>query len=349
MNTWARYVHTIGDSTLDNLWWQSAQEEDSVEGLLKNKLGGQYEIISHAFDGFTTQDVLEGGVVGSVFGGETDKKSWYLRAKHIEPTSDRKVYPLKRLRAEIDKQPQSIHHVVISVGGNDFRVLRPQDLLQLSKIRSRYLQIVKTIQTMGRGISASGGEVRPILMLQYRPDAHSKAYPIYPACSVVGDILIGINILATVILAANIVYASRRVSLLSVCAIFGSTLALSLTNEIIPYESVSALWKKQNFGVTMLGYMMERFYRPILQHAEKEGIPVLDLSNCFNPFETQLYHTGIEPSKEGGEKISEGLARIIQKELRPEQNSLMLHDCEGGVKKMESHLWRVVYPSTSGE
>ena len=90
------YFHTLGDSTLDNLFWMLREgdgvelglaKKQSVEGQIIEKLkidgGVHYNFISHAYDGFTTSSLLNGDVVGAVLFRHKDGGAYktYLKAK----------------------------------------------------------------------------------------------------------------------------------------------------------------------------------------------------------------------------------------------------------------------------
>jgi len=156
-------VHTLGDSTLDNCYWllngsnAATVKDDTVEGLLAKKLGSDYELVSHAYDGFTTTSVLEGGDVGRVLSinphqNHSTRARAYLDNRKINPLSERFfAHPLNDLKAAVAKDPESIHYVVISVGGNDFRerLLNPIALLtDIGQIQERYLRIIKEVKDL---------------------------------------------------------------------------------------------------------------------------------------------------------------------------------------------------------
>src|SRR5476651_1940692 len=83
------YVDTVGDSTLENRYWHmngtgtnlGEAIQKSVEGQLQNQLVYEYEVVSHAYDGFTTQDVLEGGTIWAVFPWGGLKVDAYVKSK----------------------------------------------------------------------------------------------------------------------------------------------------------------------------------------------------------------------------------------------------------------------------
>lgn len=119
-------VFTLGDSTLENIWWflngdgtnMEHAKSVSAEGKLQTELGNRYKVVSLAYDGFTTTDVLEGNAVGNVFSSYGPKFAAYVAEK--DPDKDKKVFPLDTLKSEINKNPGEPHYVVISVGGMIF-------------------------------------------------------------------------------------------------------------------------------------------------------------------------------------------------------------------------------------
>ena len=84
------YLHTLGDSTIDNLYWLLGENGSnlkeakaaSVEGLLKKKLEtSKYQVVSHAYDGFTTRSLLDGDTVGAVLSTGGCRGQAYLKEK----------------------------------------------------------------------------------------------------------------------------------------------------------------------------------------------------------------------------------------------------------------------------
>src|SRR3569832_1848694 len=80
-------VHTLGDSTLDNLFWLIDKNGTNLEEAKKASVEGQlqtlsgYEVISHAYDGFTAKSILDGDTVGKVLPSNGNAKKAYLNAK----------------------------------------------------------------------------------------------------------------------------------------------------------------------------------------------------------------------------------------------------------------------------
>ncbi|MGD2169405.1 MAG: hypothetical protein PVI40_04100 [Chlamydiota bacterium] len=341
-------VHTLGDSTLDNLYWllkgdgSNLQEAigNSTEGQIQEKLGDQYQVVSHAYDGFTTEDVLGLRLrnVGSVLPPWGIKFQTYIN--HKCPSVHRRVHPLKQLEKKLPHEGK--HYVVISVGGNDFRenLTNPFRLIKdISKVQSRYLQIVENVQ----GLSTGNRQVYPILMFQYRTDANHDVYSIYKLFGVVGTVAFAVNTLCTALIAAPAVQVSSisKVSK-AVCSAIGS-FGLYLSNKVVPLSVSRDIVSLKKPSMSLFGALLQKFYQPMLAKAREDRIPVLDLPNTFNPYEN-LYISGIEPSEKGSKLIAEGVAHIVQN-----------HDFEGSsriyAKRDENYTslpitrgWTVKYP-----
>lgn len=325
------YVHTLGDSTFNNDGWllnsdgSNAKEakENSVEGQLQSRLtresSSTYEVVSHAYDGFTTSSVLNGDDVGRVLGiepGSTNacKKKAYLENRLIDPSSKSYfIHPLNELKKSVLKNPNSIHYVVISVGGNDFReqLSNPIEMLRdIPNIHERYLRILKEVKNL------QGKDIRPILMFQYRTDANCDSYHIYTDLKLIGYLTTAVHLFCIAGIAAfALSLITRKVSRswnIALALISATTLVLSfLSSRVIPFKVTGGILSGQSVGMATLGGLMETFYRPILAQAKEDGIPILDLPNTFNPYE-KLYISGIEPSKEGGALIAEGISHIVK-------------------------------------
>lgn len=288
------FVHTLGDSTLDNIFWVDKKEQ-SVEGKLQQLLGRNFKVKSHAYDGFTTESVLDGDTIGAVLPRMGQRKSRYLQEKG----GPGPVHPLNKLRNAVQKEPDALHYVVISVGGNDFRVnlINPIRMFRdIPQVQKRYQQIVEQVRSLGRSI-------RPILMFQYRTDAKCDPYYIYTVTKLIGTVASVIHIASSAVIALGVVFSRPLAAAAGVGGLyFGRKIApLSITKDML---------LEKNGGVAMLGALMDRFYQPILAYAKKEKIPVLDLPHTFDPYKP-LYESGIEPNEAGGALIAEGLHHII--------------------------------------
>jgi hypothetical protein len=126
-------------------------KSNSVEGQIQERLKGDDQVVSHAYDGFTTSSVLNGDGVGRVFsirpnGFITDNQRTYLRDRNIDLDSRSYfVHPLNDFKKHVNNNPNATHYVVISMGGNDFRERLGNPLAMLKEIpnvHQRYLQIL---------------------------------------------------------------------------------------------------------------------------------------------------------------------------------------------------------------
>lgn len=335
-------VFTLGDSTLDNIVWVNDPSlpsdqvyEDAkkhcVEGKLRTELGPQYEVISCAYDGFTTTSVLKGSTIGKVF-GKADPR--YLAYKGSGP-----VQPLEQLKNQL--KPGNI--VVISVGGNAFREILGHPIAQndlgifkivskVSEIRDCYLKIVDEVQKMGG---------RPILMLQYRTNAVKDYYKIYPKLRTVGKVAAGVNIAsACVISGSALAIGLEKITVVTglICMIFAAII-LKISSKFVPLKVTTQIIAYKDPGMSMMNALMEKFYRHILERAKKEKLPILDLPNSFDPYDNELYQSGIEPSRKGGALIAKGLANIIQKYDNKAPSKL--YDCSGNIAENVPEKWAV--------
>jgi hypothetical protein len=315
-------VHTLGDSTLDNLFWHINEEGTNVEQAKKNCVEGQlraceHEVVSHAYDGFTTKSVLEGDIAGKVLPWNGKAKDTYLKTKLAdrsvlntrgEPNSGiYTVQPLSDLKKSIEDHPSAQHVVVISVGGNDFReqLHNPIALLKIvPEVQARYMKIVKQVKDMG---------AKTILMFQYRPDAADRPYHIYSILGAIGCLFAAIHILSIVTIAAvgQALLRQKIGKIAGGALLFIAIASLYLSTKVIPLKFTKGILSGQGPGMTMMGLLMEKFYRPILEMAQKQNLAVLDLPNIFNPNKHQLYISGTEPSKEGGKVIAMELSRLL--------------------------------------
>lgn len=343
------YVHTLGDSTLDDLFWMlknsdlKSAKQNSVEGTLKKhvKVDG-FKVVSHAYDGFTTKSVLRGDRIGAVL-PYYEEKDLYMKEK-----AARGFYakPLTTLENKITEAPNVPHYVVISVGGNDFRenLRNPLKLLKdIPQIQKRYLEIVEKVKGLG------SHNVHPILMLQYRTDANNDPYLIYTLLKVIGIAAFFTHVTSIALMTAPLWAVAGQVSALAGGLLFfGGALGLYLSQKVVPLSVTKDVFLGKKIGMSMLGALMQKFYQPILEYAKKERIPLLDLPNTFNPYE-KLYISGIEPGKEGGKLIAEGIHHIVKNHDFTKESALYSKwgkqpTFTATLNKTPS-AWRAVYPS----
>jgi hypothetical protein len=343
------YVHLLGDSTLDNNYWvkdeanpNSAMHQHSVEGMLQTQLVDAI-VVNHAYDGFTTKSVLHGAQVGAVL-PEGQRKVAYLKHKALP---NRYVNPMFELQRKITEAPDVTHAVVISVGGNDFRenLMNPYRLLKdIPEIQKRYLQIVENVKGM------RGKEVLPILMLQYRTDVNNDPYHIYSVFKIIGTVALIVQLASCVLLTIPLFILAGKISLLTGGLLFATGAAgVYYSTKVLPFSATKEIFSGKDIGMTMVGNLMHVFYQPILEYAQKERIPVLDLPNTFNPHQ-DLYESGIEPNKHGSRLITEGLAHIlIHHNFRNESILYAKPNQESSYTGTPNNpsAWEVTYPDTA--
>ncbi len=346
-------VHTLGDSVLDNLYWMVNGEgtnldeakDNSVEGQLQKQLGQSYTVVSRAYDGFTTENVLKSGVVGGVLFGHYEDGSifsyrlkTYVCHKLRQDVPDKKfegkiytVCPLEQLRVDIQQKPAVRHFVVLSVGGNDFRekLFNPIGLLtSVSKVQQQYFRILDELEKMKQDTKA---DIVPILMFLYPLDLRDQPYRIYTILRTVSVAVVALQI-GSLACSAALTFASvaGRVSKKwAAASTIGALLTCFVTTRAIPFKVTLGILKGQDSALTCLGALLEKFYRPIVNRSVAMDIPILDLPNTFDPHNSSLYLAQIEPSAMGGALIAEGLAKVI-KEYQPSTNGNQIYSKRPG-------------------
>lgn len=298
-------VFTIGDSTLDNRIWVDHSSK-CVEEKLQTKLGDRYKVVSHAYDGFTTESVLKSDQVGRIL-----PHSLPNRASYMEKKGEGEVKPLENLRHDVEAAQDKTNYVILSVGGNDFRerLANPIGLLQeVPHVQERYLEIVKEIRSL------KGRDIRPILMLQYHPAVENNPYYIYPIFKWVGRVAVAINLLCPLVL-LTLAYSYYKDKIgMKKCVFLGSlnSLLLFFNLRAVPIKVTKEVLKGNDVGMTVLDALLEKFYAPIIEQAKKDQLPILDLPNTLDPYDSKNYISGIEPGEQGGDIIAEGLNHIIK-------------------------------------
>lgn len=306
------YVHLLGDSTLDNLiWLMRAKHGDPqsacVEGKLKTELGSEYTVVNHAWDGFTTGDVLSGGNIGAVLQGFRDLNA-YLQAR--EKGNLEGVFPLSTLRAQIDKDQNAKHYVVISVGGNDFRVKLAQPwalLSEISAVQERYLQILDQVQEMGNQ------NVVPILMFQYRTDLKDQVYHIYKIFKGLGFFVATLNTVALGVMGyAGYCWMTGKITrVVGLRNLFLGATFLYLSHRQLSLRFMVDMTQKHT-GLAVFENALNRLYAPMIERAEREGITVIYSNETLDPLDPTHYMCDIEPSPKGGEVIAKKIAKAIK-------------------------------------
>lgn len=199
---------------------------------------------------------------------------------------------------------------MISVGGNDFRVLlfQPWRLLaEIPHVQERYLEIVKQVRALE-------GDIRPIFMFQYRTDARSQHYRICTILGVLGYVAATINTLAvgTLFYSAFQLTKNRVSTAVGIGKMFVAAAILYLSHRQLSVRVTKEILTGKQAGLAVFGAAMKRLYQPMIKKAKEDKIPILDLPNLFDPMNPNLYECEIEPSREGGTFIAEKLAGIIK-------------------------------------
>jgi hypothetical protein len=279
-----------------------------VEGQLRTALGDSYTVVNHAWDGFTTQDVLNGGNVGAVLRGFTHLDNYaQARSNYCFEL----VKPLETLKTSIAQDQQSrTHYVVISVGGNDFRekLLQPWALLnEISAVQKRYLQILDQVQEI------KDKNVVPILMFQYQTDLQDRCYHIYKIFKGLGLLIATLNTIAMGVIGSAIYRSiTGKISrVVGLSHIFVGTLFLYFSHRQLSLRFMVDMMKTHT-GRVVFNHSLNRLYAPIIARANSDGIPMIQSEETLNPENPNHYLSDIEPSEEGGKVIAQKIAEVIR-------------------------------------
>jgi hypothetical protein len=309
----------------------------SVEGKLRER---GHRVESHAFDGFTTHSVLGTDTVGAVLPKGGPYRQYYQQYMNEKAGAGDQVSPLERLRKKVSERPRDTHYVAISVAGNDFRVnlLNPWRLIRdISGVQKRYLKILEQV----KGIE---GDVRPMMIFQYRTDAKNDPYRIYSIFGALGAVAVTVHLACFALLAAPIaIFTGGLSAMAGGIAGLGGAVGLYATSRVVPLSVTKNVLTGGKFSHSMLGGMLESFYQPMIAQAKKDRIPILDLPNTFNPFD-DLYDCGIEPNEKGGALIAEGIDHIIQHHNYGGESALYAKPKGQAAFASRQTGWRVEYP-----
>ena len=158
-----KHLVLLGDSTLDNIIWLKSYKE-CIKYKLSEGVGVDVEITNYAADGFTTTNMLEGGVPAL---------SYYKRLEvDPYPCGLTNFKPLEHLKELHARHP--VTDIVLSVGGNDIRVVL-RSISQLQNTMEVFINNYQEILEACLDITP-----RVILMMQYRPALYQdEVYGIY--------------------------------------------------------------------------------------------------------------------------------------------------------------------------
>jgi len=166
------HVAFLGDSTLDNVAWVRHNEE--IAALVRSR---GIEVSNLAVDGATSSDILQTASTLISMSARRAAKDPFPDDGDSE--SHHTFSSLKAL--EIRQRKKKIDAVVLSVGGNDIRVLLgqlggggDQSIVQmaLTALVKNYIEIVSRVMKICPNSHL-------ILMTQYMPDYQNDSYHIY--------------------------------------------------------------------------------------------------------------------------------------------------------------------------
>ena len=257
----APIIALLGDSTLDNVVWVESPA-DSIRDQLLALLPPSSQVLNLAADGFTTSHMLEGAYPSISFAAREEAgdpfppmaedgtfKPLEALADEVGPKFERVSDVNRRTSQEFTLTPGTpVSHSVLSVGGNDIRVI----LGQMHKLESVMASFSEAYPKIMDAITTSTPNL--IVQLQYKPSQNmDQVYRVYAAM------------------------------------------------DAIPGEGSAD--QKMSGLMTMM-------YNPIIAKAKEAGLPIIDLSNTFDPTNDELYRSQIEPSAIGGGVIAKLIAHV---------------------------------------
>lgn len=138
-------------------------------------------------------------------------------------------------------------------------------------------------------VRALEGDIRPILLLQYRTDAKNDPYRIYTIMGILGAVVMTTHMIGLVLISFPIWGLAGYLSLptAGIVSLIGCSW-LYLSTRVAPLSITREVLKGESIAMSTLKAMMQTFYRPILHYAEKHRLPALDLPNSLN-FHKPLY------------------------------------------------------------
>lgn len=281
MSSVSTYVHLIGGSNFDD----HLMKEGQFVTKLTEKLGAYVQVQNHAYEGFTTRSILEGGEVGKDLPtkdlDQQTKKQAYWKSRYIEEEKyDAKpqAQPLELLKVGVINQADATHYVVIDVGADDIEGYwnHPTTFLDIRNLPSRVVEIVEKVV-------AISDKIKPILVVHPRPDFNDNFTRVMGH---VARAAAGLNVLAMVTFTASaFLSVTNRVSRVKgavVCLAVAGVFHLLRTN-IAPLKVTMQF--RGDIALRMIDSIWERLYRPILCHAKTENFHILDLASSHSFYE----------------------------------------------------------------
>lgn len=159
------HIVFIGDSTLDNLVWVNGQHQ-TVKHHLETMMPSA-TVVNYAADGYRTIHVLNGGTP-SISGSARQKAGDPFPAGWNRGTIG--FNPLEHLR-KLDV----VTHIVLSVGGNDIRVILGA-MYKLQEVVASFLEMYPKVLD-----ACLESTPNVIIQMQYRPSYINDCYGVYSA------------------------------------------------------------------------------------------------------------------------------------------------------------------------
>ena len=166
------------------------------------------------------------------------------------------------------------------------------------------------------------GNIKPILMFQYRTDLADQHY-IYKVFKGLGYVAATLNTIAVAAIAylAYQLMTGKVGRVASFGKLFLGGAFLYASHKQLSLRVTKEIFSGQHAGLAVFGASLERLYAPIIERAKKDKIPIIDMSNNMDPRNSDLYDSGIEPSAQGGAFIAKSLAETVMN-YESEQNTL---------------------------
>ncbi|MGH2611829.1 MAG: hypothetical protein ACRDFB_02125 [Rhabdochlamydiaceae bacterium] len=217
-------------------------------------------------------------------------------------------------------------------------------IIDLRNITSRYLNILAQVKVLGKNI-------KPILITEPCPLSGDS---IYKVLKYLGRLAVIINFLCVTGIAAAVTFMiTRKIDRYvgGVFVVMGISI-LYVSRKLVPFKVTRSVFK-QNGGKAVFETVMERFYRPVLEAANKNTIPILDLTNSFNIYASSVHppiHEIIQ------QIIIEGIARIMNSTIKEsliwsccyekDENESLKYSYSSNIN-MDPYNWRVYTASSS--
>lgn len=266
-------IVTFGDSVLDNLIWVRNNKKLSVVGLLKQFfVGKDVKVKNCAYDGARTDDVLAPRemIIGGVLNGHSG------------------VGDYVKLRA-IGKDGRSLKPYIHVVNQNTYTV-NPLDKLKRIAESNPDAEIHCYTSIGGNDFRVKLQE-GPAQLMKEIPKVQDRCLDIFKEIAKIGG---NIKIIPVLVYKTDV--QDRQYGVYKAMGGIGKQMGMKGDNSEIANRTFD--------------WFLEKFYEPIIKYAKVNKLPVLNLFKTFDSNDSSLYECTIEPSKDGGKLIAEGMQHI---------------------------------------